>query len=101
VVLEMKAGSVVIDLAAESGGNCELTQSGEAIRTENGVMVIGTRNLPGLLAADASSLYARNLLTFLGLLLTKEGFSINLEDELLDATLLTHQGEVRFPRTKG
>jgi len=59
--------------------------------------VVGTLNLPGLVAADASSLYARNLLTFLGLMLDKEGLTINLDDDLLAATLVTHAGEVRFP----
>ena len=54
-------------------------------------------NLPGMVAFDASSLYAKNLLTFLGLMLTKEGFKLNLEDDLLAATLVTHEGQVRFP----
>ncbi|MNT15805.1 NAD(P) transhydrogenase subunit alpha part 1 [compost metagenome] len=59
--------------------------------------MVGSTNLPALVAADASSLYAKNLLTFLGLMLSKEGFTLNLEDELLAATLVTHAGEVRFP----
>ena len=101
VVLEMKPGSVIIDMASESGGNCELTQSGEVLRTENGVTLVGTHNLPGLLAADASSLYSRNLLTFLGLMLKSDGFTIDLEDDLLAATLITHAGSVRFPPAKG
>lgn len=96
VVRQMKPGSVIIDLAAEAGGNCGLTQPGEVITTDEGVTVVGQYNLPGQLAADASSLYARNLLTFLSLMLTKEGFSINLEDDLLAATLVTHAGQVRF-----
>jgi NAD(P) transhydrogenase subunit alpha len=60
IVLGMKPGSVIIDLAAENGGNCELTRPDEVVQTENGVTVVGTLNLPGLVAADASSLYARN-----------------------------------------
>ncbi|MCW3482220.1 Re/Si-specific NAD(P)(+) transhydrogenase subunit alpha [Neisseriaceae bacterium JH1-16] len=95
-VAAMKAGSVIIDMAAESGGNVESTRCGEVVRTDNGVTVVGTPNLPGLMAGDASALYAKNLLTFLSLMLTKEGFTINLEDELLAATLLTHAGELRF-----
>ncbi|BEV72672.1 MULTISPECIES: Re/Si-specific NAD(P)(+) transhydrogenase subunit alpha [unclassified Paludibacterium] len=100
-VLGMKPGSVVIDMAAESGGNCALTRSGEVFQTEHGVTLVGTHNLPGLLAADASSLYARNLLTFLSLMLSKEGFAIDLADDLLDATLVTHNGEVRFGKAQG
>lgn len=99
-VLGMKAGSVIIDMAAESGGNCDLTQSGEVTVTDNGVTLVGLHNIPGMLAADASSLYARNLFNFLGLMLTKEGFAINMEDDLVEATLIAHNGEVRFPRAK-
>lgn len=98
VVAAMKPGSVIVDLAAETGGNCALTRPGETVRLEHGVTVVGQINLPGLLAADASSLYAKNLLTFLGLLLTPEGLNLNLEDELLSATLVTHDGQIRFPR---
>jgi NAD(P) transhydrogenase subunit alpha len=58
--------------------------------------VVGVYNLPGQVAADASSLYAKNLLTFLSLMLSKEGFTLNLEDDLLAATLVTHDGQVRF-----
>jgi NAD(P) transhydrogenase subunit alpha len=97
IVAAMKPGSVIIDIAAEAGGNCELTVPGEVHRTDNGVTVVGLYNLPGQLAADASSLYAKNLLTFLSLMLSKEGFTLNLEDDLLAATLVTHDGQVRFP----
>lgn len=97
IVAAMKPGSVIIDIAAEAGGNCELTLPGEVHRTDNGVTVVGLYNLPGQLAADASSLYAKNLLTFLSLMLSKEGFTLNLEDDLLAATLVTHDGQVRFP----
>ncbi|MDF0604738.1 Re/Si-specific NAD(P)(+) transhydrogenase subunit alpha [Neisseriaceae bacterium TC5R-5] len=97
VVMAMKPGTVIIDLAAEAGGNCALTQPGEVVRLENGVTVVGQTNLPGLLAADASNLYAKNLLTFLMLMLNQQGVQIDLEDELLTATLVTHEGQVRFP----
>ncbi|KMJ52840.1 NADP transhydrogenase subunit alpha [Vogesella sp. EB] len=97
VVQAMKPGSVIIDLAAEAGGNCAQTVPGEVITTDNGVTVVGSTNLPALVAADASSLYAKNLFTFLGLMLSKEGYTLNLEDDLLAATLVTHAGEVRFP----
>ncbi len=92
----MKPGAVIVDIAAESGGNCPLTRPGAAFTTDGGVTVVGFTNLPGMVAADASSLYAKNLLTFLSLMLTKEGFSLNLEDDLLAATLITHQGVLRF-----
>ncbi|AVG15421.1 MULTISPECIES: Re/Si-specific NAD(P)(+) transhydrogenase subunit alpha [Chromobacteriaceae] len=95
-VAAMKPGSVIVDLAAEAGGNCELTRPGEAWLTDNGVHLVGLTNLPAMLAADASSLYARNLHTFLGLLLTPEGLKIDLEDDLVAATLVAHQGEQRF-----
>lgn len=96
IVADMKPGSVIVDIAAESGGNCPLTRAGEAIVTENGVTVVGLTNLPGMVAADASSLYAKNLLTFLGLMLTAEGLKLDLEDDLLAATLVTHQGTLRY-----
>jgi NAD(P) transhydrogenase subunit alpha len=96
VVEGMKPGAVVVDLAVEAGGNCPLSKLGEVYQTANGVTLVGTPNLAGQVPYDASSLYARNLLTFLQLMLTKEGFSINLEDDLLAATLVTHAGEVRF-----
>ncbi|QND82352.1 NAD(P) transhydrogenase subunit alpha N-domain-containing protein [Chromobacterium vaccinii] len=95
-VAAMKPGSVIVDLAAEAGGNCELTRPGEAWLTGNGVRVVGLTNLPAMLAADASSLYARNLHTFLGLLLGEGGLTLDLDDELVAATLVTHQGEQRF-----
>lgn len=96
VVAAMKPGSVIVDLAAEAGGNCALTRAGEVFVTDNGVTVVGTTNLPGLLAADASSLYAKNLLTFLQLMLSKEGLKLDLDDELVAATLITHEGQQRF-----
>ncbi len=95
-IAAMRAGSVIIDLAAENGGNAALTRPGEVVVSDNGVSVVGLVNVPGLLAADASSLYARNLLTFLQLMLGKDGFTINLDDDLLAATLVTHDGVQRF-----
>ncbi|RXZ43453.1 Re/Si-specific NAD(P)(+) transhydrogenase subunit alpha [Crenobacter cavernae] len=96
VVAGMKPGAVIVDLASEAGGNCEATRPGEVHVTDGRVTIVGTYNLPGLMAGDASALYAKNLLTFLSLMLSKDGFSINLEDDLLEATLVTHAGEVRF-----
>ncbi|MDK2122635.1 Re/Si-specific NAD(P)(+) transhydrogenase subunit alpha [Parachitinimonas caeni] len=96
---KMKAGSVIIDMAVEQGGNCPLSRLNEVYTTDNGVTLVGIANLPGLVAADASALYARNLLTFLGLLLDKEGkIVLNREDDIIAATLVTHGGEVLFKR---
>jgi H+-translocating NAD(P) transhydrogenase subunit alpha len=96
-VLGMKAGSVIIDLAVDSGGNCPLSKSGEVVHSENGVIIVGHGNLASLLAADASALYARNMLTFLSLLQDAEGaYAPHMDDEIIKATLISHQGEPLF-----
>lgn len=95
MVEEMKPGSVILDMAVESGGNCEVSQIDEIIK-HRGVKVIGYRNLPSRIAQDASRLYARNLLTFLELIIDTETQSIKLdrEDEIIKGTLLTHDGKI-------
>jgi NAD(P) transhydrogenase subunit alpha len=100
-VAAMKAGSVIIDLAVAadglSGGNCPLSRSDQVIKSANGVTIVGQANLPALVATDASSMFARNVLTFLGLLLNKEGqYAPQLDDEIIKATLVTHAGSVYF-----
>jgi NAD(P) transhydrogenase subunit alpha len=98
-VRNMQPGSVIIDLAAESGGNCELTEAGETV-VENGVKVVGPRNLPSMMAAPASQLYAKNLENLLGLLVGEDGeLNIDFDDEILDAACIAHDGEVRGERT--
>jgi H+-translocating NAD(P) transhydrogenase subunit alpha len=94
-VAAMREGSVIVDLAVESGGNCELSEAGRTV-IKHGVTLIGETNLPAQLAADASALYARNLLNFLNLLLAPESGEINLnsEDEIINATLLCTGGEL-------
>jgi H+-translocating NAD(P) transhydrogenase subunit alpha len=95
----MHPGSVIIDLAAESGGNCELTQAGQTV-VENGVKVIGPRNLVSELAADASRLYAKNLENLLGVMVDDEGaLALDFEDDILDAACIAHDGEIRGERT--
>lgn len=95
MVQSMKAGSVIIDLAAPAGGNCPLTQAGQTV-VRHGVTLVGETNLPALVAADASSLYARNVLDFLKLILTKDqGVQVNLDDDIVSACLMTQGGEVR------
>ncbi len=87
-VKAMKPGSVIVDMAVEQGGNCPLSELGKTV-TKYGVHIIGEPNLATLVAADASALYARNVLDFLKLIITKEGgLDVNLEDEIVSATLL-------------
>ena len=98
---KMKAGSVLIDMAASSGGNVEGTVSGETIVTENGVRIIGAANIPASLAAQSSDLYANNLVNFITTLFDKDNnnaLTINLEDEIQGALAVTHSGEVRLQR---
>ncbi|SUD91373.1 Re/Si-specific NAD(P)(+) transhydrogenase subunit alpha [Psychrobacter phenylpyruvicus] len=98
---KMKAGSVLIDMAASSGGNVEGTVSGETIVTENGVRIIGAVNIPASLAAQSSDLYANNLVNFITTLFDKDNnnaLTINLEDEIQGALAVTHSGEVRLQR---
>lgn len=99
MVESMKPGSVIVDLAAERGGNCELTKPGEIITTDNGVKVIGTLNLAGKVPATASLLYAKNLLAFVETFIDKESkaFAIPWDDELVKATLLTKDGKIVHP----
>jgi NAD(P) transhydrogenase subunit alpha len=96
MVHSMRAGSVIIDLAVERGGNCELARPGETVVTDNGVRIVGHLNVPGRLAATASSLYARNLLAFVETLIDRDtkGLAPKWDDELVKATLLTRDGAV-------
>ena len=100
MVRAMRPGSVIVDLAAEAGGNCELTRPGETV-TEHGVTIAGPLNLPAELPWHASTLYSRNLASFV-LAFWKDGrFALDLDDEILRAALVTHQGEVRSAEGKG
>ena len=95
MVKAMKPGSVIVDLAAPQGGNCPLTEPGKTV-VKHGVTLIGQTNIPALVAADASALYARNLLDFLKLIITKEGeLKIDMEDDIVAACLMTQAGEVK------
>jgi len=101
-VASMKPGSVIVDLAIEQCGNVEGAKLGEVFETKNGVKILGIPNLPGRVAADASALYARNLMAFAGLFLDKEGaFAPDYEDEILKAALVTRDGAVVHPNLKG
>jgi H+-translocating NAD(P) transhydrogenase subunit alpha len=94
MVRSMKPGSVLVDLAAPQGGNCPLTEPGRTVM-KYGVTIVGETNLPALVAADASALYARNVLDFLKLILPKEGgLKIDLEDDIVAACLMTRDGQL-------
>jgi len=94
MVQAMKPGSVIVDMAAEQGGNCALTEPGSTV-TRHRVHIIGSTNLPALVAADSSALYARNILDFLKLLFDKEGgFVLNRDDDIVAACLMCHGGEI-------
>ncbi len=94
MVASMKPGSVIVDMAIEQGGNCELAELGQTV-VKHGVSIIGEPNLAALVAADASALYARNVLDFLKLIIDKEDrLAIDREDEIVKATLLCAGGEV-------
>lgn len=99
MVGDMKPGSVIVDLAAENGGNCELTKAG-SIEIVNEVKIVGPINLPSQLANHASLLYAKNMLALLNLLI-KEGKPVfDFEDEILLNTTMTHNGEIISPLIK-
>ncbi len=100
MVKSMKPGSVIVDIAAGRGasgtdGNCPLTEAGRTV-VRHGVTLVGETNLPALVAADSSSLYARNVLDFLKLVVNKEAaFHLDLEDDIVAACLMSHAGELR------
>jgi NAD(P) transhydrogenase subunit alpha len=98
MVLSMRPGSVIIDLAVERGGNCELAKPGEVFET-NGVKIVGHLNVAGRIAASASSLYAKNLYAFLEILVDKQtkALAVKWDDEIVKATALTRDGAVTHP----
>ncbi len=101
MVAGMKAGSVIVDIAAETGGNCELTEAGKTVTTPNGVTIIGPVNLAATAPIHASELYAKNLFNFLELSITKEGgLNLDWNDELIAKTCVTHAGEIKHEPTK-
>ena len=94
MVKAMKPGSVIVDLAAAQGGNCPLTEANRTV-VKHGVTLVGETNLPALVAADASALYARNVIDFLKLVINKEGqFHIDLEDDIVKACLMCRDGQL-------
>ncbi len=99
MVASMKPGSVLVDLAVERGGNVEGAKLGEVVTTANGVKIAGYANMPGRMAATASSLYAKNLYAFVETMIDKsaKALAVNFDDELVKATLLTRDGAIVHP----
>lgn len=101
-VANMQPGSVIVDLAADTGGNCELSKPGETVVSDNGVKVIGPRNLPSDMATHASQLYAKNIENLLGLLIGEDGaLALNFDDEIIAGACVTHEGAIRNERAAG
>jgi NAD(P) transhydrogenase subunit alpha len=92
-VEQMRPGSVIVDLAAEAGGNCEMTDPGKTIE-HHGVIIHGPLNLPSTAAVHASQMYARNITSFLALIVKDGKLQIDVSDEIIRASLVTHQGEI-------
>jgi NAD(P) transhydrogenase subunit alpha len=99
MVRRMRAGSVIVDLAAETGGNVELTRAGEVVEV-GGVLVDGTRNVPGTVPYHASLLYSRNVANLLLYLLKDGVFQLDFEDELVRGCCITHNGQVVHPAAR-
>ena len=94
----MKPGAVIMDLAAENGGNCEFTEPGQVI-SHNGVIIDGTLNLPATMPVHASQLYAKNVITFVNHLCPEGEIKLDLEDEIIAGALFTHSGEITHAAT--
>jgi H+-translocating NAD(P) transhydrogenase subunit alpha len=101
MVEAMASGSVIIDLAAERGGNCELTEIGK-ILDHKGVTIVGVENVPSQLAFNASALYSKNMVNFLDILFkkTEGGMAIQWDDDIVKATLVNHKGSIVHPQAK-
>lgn len=101
MVKSMKPGSVIVDLAAEQGGNCALSEAGQVV-TKHGVHIVGHRNVPSRLAANASALYAKNLYNLLGLIIDKDGnLAIDWDDDIIKGIALTRDGSIIHPLFNG
>ena len=99
MVRAMHPGAVVVDLAADGGGNCELSRPGETVE-EGGVTILAPLNLPASLPLHASMLFSRNLTAFLLAFTKDKAFEVDLNDDIQQGALITHAGEVRHARTR-
>lgn len=95
----MKSGSIIMDLASENGGNCELTKKDETI-THNGVIIDGTSNIPGTMPVHASELYSKNVTALLTYMVKDGELNLDLEDEIISGSMYTHNGEITHKPTK-
>ena len=95
----MKKGSVVVDLAAENGGNCEYTKAGEVIN-QNEIIIDGTLNLPSSMQVHSSQLYAKNISTFISHMMKEGNLNIDLDDEIISGSMFTHQGKITHEPTQ-
>jgi NAD(P) transhydrogenase subunit alpha len=93
MVKTMKLGSVIVDMAVEQGGNCEISEPGQVV-VKHGVKIVGEMNLPSLLAQNASEAYSKNIYAFLTHLATKDGFKWEMEEEITKGTLIAKGGEI-------
>ena len=95
----MKPGSVIMDLAAENGGNCELTEK-DKIVTVHGVIIDGTTNIPGTMPVHATQLYAKNITSFITYMIKDGELNLDMEDEIISGAMFTHNGEITHEATK-
>lgn len=100
MVADMRPGSVIVDLAAEGGGNCELTEAGKVV-VKHGVTLVGTLNIPALMPDHASQMYARNVLTLFNHLATPNGLKLELTEDITKGAMVTHSGAVVHPALQG
>ena len=99
MVKKMRPGSVVLDMATEFGGNCEISEVGETV-VKHDVTIIGESNIPSLVATNSSEVYSKNLQALLEHISSEGKVELNLEDEIVAGSLITHNGEVVHERTK-
>jgi NAD(P) transhydrogenase subunit alpha len=99
-VAAMKNGAVIVDLAASTGGNCEVTENGKTIRTESGVCIIGDSNLPSSTPKDASVMFGKNIVNFMKLIFIRGELTLNFEDDIIAATCIAHDGQIVSERLK-
>jgi NAD(P) transhydrogenase subunit alpha len=98
MVKSMKPGSIIVDMAVEQGGNCELSKAGEVVDI-HGVKIIGYRNIPSRIATDASALYSRNVMNLVNLMITADkNISLNMDDDIIKAIVLTKDGAIIHPQ---
>jgi NAD(P) transhydrogenase subunit alpha len=99
MVATMKPGSVIVDLAAETGGNCELTRAGETV-VQNGVIIMGPLNMSSMIPVHASQMYSKNVTNLLQLLMPKTELQLNFDDEIISGTCITHGGQIVHAATR-